>query len=58
MHYHPEFDVYKFMPDKRSTYTFVAECSNRGICDEDFGSCKCFKGYTRDACAIQSTLAV
>ena len=56
--YHPEFDVYKFIPDKRSTYTFVNECSNRGICNEDNGECDCFRGYTYDSCSVQSTLAV
>jgi len=58
LEYHPEFDVYKFMPNKRSTYTFVAECSNRGICNEETGECMCFRGYTYDSCSIQSTLAV
>lgn len=56
--YHPEFDVYKFIPDERSTYTFVAECSNRGLCREETGECMCFRGYTYDSCSIQSTFYV
>merc|ERR1711988_1476603 len=27
-----------------------AECSNRGLCDRKSGECKCFDGYTGDAC--------
>jgi hypothetical protein len=55
---HPAFDVYKFTPDVRSTYNYVAECSNRGICDYSTGICGCFSGYTSDSCSIQNSLAV
>lgn len=54
----PQFHVYKFFPAKASTYNYVAQCSNRGICDTDSGVCECFPGYTNDNCAIQSSLAV
>mmetsp|Transcript_13220 Transcript_13220/g.14298 ORF Transcript_13220/g.14298 Transcript_13220/m.14298 type:complete len:757 (+) Transcript_13220:76-2346(+) len=52
------FHVYKFEPAAASTYNYVAECANRGICDRDAGLCKCFPGYTSDACELQSSLAV
>lgn len=54
----PQFHVYKFFPAVASSYEYVAECSNRGICDTDSGVCQCFPGYTDDNCAIQSSLAV
>lgn len=53
-----KFHVYKFFPAEDSTYEYVAECSNRGICDRDLGTCKCFGGYTSDACDSQSSLAL
>jgi hypothetical protein len=34
-----------------------AECSDRGICNTDDGTCKCFKGYSGDACSSQNALA-
>lgn len=52
------FHVYKFFPAVSSTYTYVAPCSNRGICDTDSGVCDCFSGYTSDSCSDQSSLAV
>lgn len=54
----PQFRVYKFFPSTSSTYNYVAECSNRGICDNSAGVCSCFPGYTSDACSEQSSLAV
>merc|ERR1719269_541986 len=32
------------------------ECSDRGMCQED-GTCKCFGGYTGDACSIQKAIS-
>ena len=54
----PKFHVYKFFPHVDSTYEYVAQCSNRGICDTDSGTCDCFSGYTSDDCSTQSSLAV
>jgi hypothetical protein len=54
----PKFHVYKFFPSATSDYTYVAPCSNRGICDTDTGVCKCFPGYTTDSCQDQNSLSV
>lgn len=53
-----KFHIYKFFPSTSSTYEYVAECANRGICDWSSGVCNCFSGYTSDACSEQSSLAV
>lgn len=50
--------VYKFFPNVDSNYEYVAQCSNRGLCNTDEGLCECFAGYTGDACQIQASLAV
>lgn len=52
------FSVYKFTPGASSTYNYVAECSNRGICNRATGVCTCFSGYTSDACSVQNSLAL
>ncbi len=54
----PHFHIYKFFPAAKSSYEYVAECSNRGICDRDSGVCKCFPGYTSDSCNEQSSLSL
>lgn len=33
------------------------DCSNRGICDNKSGLCKCFKGYYGANCGLRSALA-
>merc|ERR1711988_2051872 len=53
--------VYKFYPPtlaKTGTtgYNYVAECSNRGICDSETGLCNCFPGYSGDNCGSVSSL--
>jgi len=52
------FFLYKFFPASDSTYTYVSQCSNRGICNHDSGLCECFHGYTNDDCSSQNSLAV
>lgn len=52
------FYLYKFFPSTDSSYTYVSECSNRGICNTDSGLCECFSGYTNDDCSSQNSLAV
>jgi len=51
------FYVYKFFPAKESTYNYVNECSNRGLCDGATGLCHCFPGYTSDDCSVQDSIA-
>lgn len=53
-----EFFVYKFFPSSDSSYNYVAECSNRGICNQKEGLCECFGGYTGDSCSDQNSLSV
>jgi hypothetical protein len=48
-------NAYKFTPSGAVSY--AAECSDRGVCDTSSGICKCFKGYTKDDCSVQNTLA-
>jgi hypothetical protein len=50
--------VVKFTPASTGSYTYVSQCSNRGLCNSDDAICECFKGYTSDNCDTQSSLAV
>jgi len=50
--------ILKFTPASTGTFTYVSQCSNRGICNGDDALCECFKGYTNDNCDTQSSLAV
>lgn len=54
--------IYKFYPPTLATtgttgYEYVAECSNRGICDSTTGICQCFSGYTGQDCGTINSLA-
>lgn len=53
-----KFRVYKFFNNITSTYNYVNECANRGLCARDTGLCGCFPGYTSDDCSIQDVLSV
>jgi hypothetical protein len=50
--------VIKFTPASTGAFTYVSQCSNRGLCNGDDALCECFKGYTNDNCDTQSSLAV
>ena len=49
--------IVKFTPASTGSYTYVSQCSNRGLCNGDDALCECFKGYTNDNCDTQSSLA-
>jgi hypothetical protein len=51
-----EARIYKFTPPTTAV-TWVAQCSNRGICDGGSGICQCFPGYSGDDCSTISALA-
>jgi hypothetical protein len=54
----PVYGIYKFFPATSSTYNYVNECSNRGLCQRDTGLCSCFPGYTNDDCSVQNSLSL
>jgi hypothetical protein len=47
--------AYVFHPP--TGYNYVAQCSNRGLCDTATGVCQCYPGYTGDACGMQDALS-
>jgi len=51
-------ELIKFTPSSTGAYTYVDQCSGRGICNEGTGLCQCFRGYTNYNCDTLSTLAV
>ncbi len=48
--------IFKFTPPTAAV-TWVAQCSNRGICDGGSGICQCFPGYSGDDCSTMNALA-
>jgi hypothetical protein len=48
--------IFKFTPPS-TPVNYVAQCSNRGICDKGSGLCECFDGYTGDDCSVMDALA-
>jgi len=48
--------IFKFTPPTTAV-TWVAQCSNRGICDGGSGICQCFPGYSGDDCSTMNALA-
>jgi len=50
------FHVYKFSPGGANTYKYIAECSNRGLCNTFEGTCDCFFGYSGESCEAQNTV--
>jgi hypothetical protein len=52
------FKLFKFVTQPELTFTYVAQCSNRGICNTYDGICDCFPGYTGVSCSVQNALAV
>eukprot|EP01038_Epipyxis_sp_PR26KG_P011527 gene11527-15440_t len=51
------FRIYKFFPHKQSSYEYMSECSNRGICNTFEGICDCFTGYSGESCSVQDSIA-
>ena len=39
------------------TYQYVSQCSGRGLCQDFNGLCRCFTGYSGEACSRQNELS-
>jgi len=50
--------LFHFNPVEEGSYSYTSMCSNRGACNKGTGICECFKGYTKDDCSLQSSLAM
>lgn len=50
-----EVKLYKMTLDTTYAYEYVAECSNRGLCNTFEGICECFDKYSGLACEMQDT---
>lgn len=48
--------AYIFKPSTDDSFSYVTECSNRGLCDYNLGVCECFNGFVLDNCSLQETL--
>jgi len=44
--------------NEATSFEYVSQCSNRGVCNSETAQCECFKGYTNDNCDTQSAFAV
>jgi hypothetical protein len=53
-----KFYIYKFTPHVETTYHFINECSNRGLCNTFEGICECFHSYTGEDCSKQDYVMV
>ena len=60
--YHKSDDItsgarlYKFTPPKKLV-RYVGECSLRGTCDMEEGTCFCFPGFSGDDCSTVNALS-
>lgn len=48
--------IYKFTPSPYSSFEYVSQCSNRGLCNNFEGVCECFSGYAGHACQVQASI--
>lgn len=50
------FHIYKFVLNTTTSFEYIAECSNRGLCNRYEGLCECFDGYAGNSCNIADTV--